>query len=65
VAGDAHDHAAGGSDSLSIGVPPVLANGTDGVYDRVEYRYNRQGQVTQMKAPFSHRPKHRTRGWHR
>jgi len=29
----------------------ALGDGTDGVYDRVEYRYNRQGQVTQMKDP--------------
>ena len=27
----------------------VLGNGTDAVYDRVEYQYNRQGQQTQVK----------------
>jgi YD repeat-containing protein len=34
-------------DSDDVASP--LGNGTDGVYDRVEYKYNRQGQVIEMK----------------
>ena len=41
-------------DAGATGVPPVPGDGTDGVYRRVEYQCNRQGQFTQTKAPFSH-----------
>jgi YD repeat-containing protein len=36
-------------DDSATGVPPVLSDGPDEVYDRIEHRYNRQGQRTETK----------------
>ncbi len=36
-------------DTGATGVPPVLGDGIDGVYDRVEYKYNRLGHVIWTK----------------
>ncbi|MCA9141760.1 MAG: RHS repeat-associated core domain-containing protein [Planctomycetales bacterium] len=33
----------------ATGVPPVLSNGTDNIYDRIEYTYNRQRQRLSTK----------------
>jgi len=33
-----------------------LGNGADGIYDRVEYKYNRQGERIREKGPERHRP---------
>ena len=30
-------------------VADPLGNGTDGIYDRIEFKYNRQGEVTEIK----------------
>jgi len=37
------------SDDSSTGVPPVLSDGADETYDRVEHRYNRQNQIKETK----------------
>lgn len=37
------------SDDSRTGVPPVLSDGPDGVYDRVEHRYNRLGEIKETK----------------
>jgi len=36
-------------DTGATGVPPVLSDGADSTYDRVEHKYNRQGEVTETK----------------
>lgn len=37
------------SDDSGTGVPPVLSDGPDEVYDRIEHRYNRQGERRETK----------------
>ena len=38
-------------DTYSVGEDgaPVFSNGTDETYDRIEFKYNRQGEVTEIK----------------
>ena len=36
-------------DTCGVDMPPIFGGGTDGVYDRVEYKYNRVGELIELK----------------